>query len=145
MSTRTIYDEIRAERESHHAKGWTPDHDRRHGSAHLLSLATDYAARRQPVTRENLIKAGSLIVAAIELLDDGGAYLTQMLALNDQPHLQKVRDLAAELDAEAERFRDEYGGYPESRAYNDGRTDAYDDAAERIRHALLEPEAEADA
>jgi hypothetical protein len=44
--------------------------------------------------------------------------------------------LTYELDAEAERFRDEYAGYPENSAYNDGRTDSYNDAAERLRAAL---------
>jgi hypothetical protein len=51
--------------------------------------------------------------------------------------------LVGELDAKAERFRDEYARfldeyaeYPEASAYNDGRADSYDDAADRLRAAL---------
>jgi hypothetical protein len=44
--------------------------------------------------------------------------------------------LAEEFDAEAQRFSDKFAGYPEQSAYQGGRTDSYEDAAERIRVAL---------
>lgn len=62
----TVYDEIRTERESHAAKGYDAEHDRRHGVAHLVDWAAHYA---NPDSRESLVKAASLLVAAIEVID----------------------------------------------------------------------------
>jgi hypothetical protein len=61
-----IYAEIRAERESHAAKGWTAEHDDEHGAVHLIDLADRYAYR---YGRDDLVKAASLLVAAIEAMD----------------------------------------------------------------------------
>lgn len=51
-----------AERRSHEGRGWTREHDLKHGPEHPLRLALDYLANGKPV------KAGSLILAALDVL-----------------------------------------------------------------------------
>jgi hypothetical protein len=61
-------------------------------------------------------------------------------ALAERDRLRAAVDaalaLADDFDAEAQRFSDKFAGYPEQSAYQGGRTDSYEDAAERIRAAL---------
>lgn len=60
------------ERASHAARGYDNDHDDNHHSVHrLVELSDRYAHRGDTgyYERDNLIKATSLLVAAIELLD----------------------------------------------------------------------------
>ncbi len=74
--TRAICD-VALERTTHAGRGWTPEHDAEHGVGHLVSLAVERAndAARwdfigQPsYARGQLVKAASLAVAAIELID----------------------------------------------------------------------------
>lgn len=62
----TVYDEIRAERDTHAAHGYDIEHDLAHGVHHLVYWADRYERR---YSRANLVKAASLLVAAIELFD----------------------------------------------------------------------------
>ena len=73
--TRAVRD-VAAERSTHAERGWTPEHDRRHGVDHLVRLARDYVTRQGAAAeeagvydRKYLVKAASLLVAAIELVD----------------------------------------------------------------------------
>ena len=73
--TRAICDVAR-ERSTHVDLGWTPEHDAEHGVGHLLDLAGDYGDRAMANARpdrRDLVKAASLLVAAIELLDRSSA------------------------------------------------------------------------
>lgn len=70
--------DVTFERATHEARGWTADHDEDHGLMHLLRLAAEYQDRGAdiavesgdiPACRMQLVKAASLLVAAIDLLD----------------------------------------------------------------------------
>ncbi len=63
--------DIAAERATHAARGWTPEHDAEHGVTHLVNLAfaRPMVNWRGGYSRAELVKAASLLVAAIELLD----------------------------------------------------------------------------
>lgn len=68
--------DVAAERATHADRGWTPNHDRTHGVDHLVRLAEHYAHGQGPAAevegvydREYLVKAASLLVAAVELMD----------------------------------------------------------------------------
>lgn len=72
----TAVSDVIAERATHAERGWTPEHDAEHGVRHLLHLAADYADRaaaNDPPSRGDAVKAASLLVAAIELIDRQGA------------------------------------------------------------------------
>lgn len=53
------------ERQTHEARGWTSEHDRKHGPDHPLRLALDYLANGKPV------EAGALIYASLDVLASG--------------------------------------------------------------------------
>ncbi|MFE3195027.1 hypothetical protein ACFXHA_38895 [Nocardia sp. NPDC059240] len=59
--------DIRAEREAHVTKGYDAEHDRLHGVGRLVELAAQYAG--PTFSRRELVKAASLLVAAIEVID----------------------------------------------------------------------------
>ena len=70
--------DVAAERAIHEQRGWTAEHDKRLPQPvhHLVALAADYAHRKGPVAeeagvydRKYLVKAASLLVAAIDLID----------------------------------------------------------------------------
>lgn len=68
--------DVAAERATHEGRGWTAEHDRRHGVHHLVQLAQQYTHRKGPAAEEvgvydrtYMVKAASLLVAAIDLLD----------------------------------------------------------------------------
>ena len=66
----TVIEEIQTERAHQVAKGYTPEHDDEHGEGHLLEYLEaliDNPRRRS--TREELVKAGAMIVALIEMRD----------------------------------------------------------------------------
>ncbi len=72
---RSILDVAR-ERATHEGRGWTAEHDAKHGAVHLIDLAVKRAVKGAawvPVGRRycrgDLVKAASLLVAAIDLLD----------------------------------------------------------------------------
>lgn len=82
-STPAIRD-VANERATHERRGWTAEHDTEHGPLHLIELAGDRVndasvwqktyPGSDPLTisryvRSQLVKAASLLVAAIELLD----------------------------------------------------------------------------
>lgn len=62
---------IADERATHAGRGWTAEHDAEHGVDHLVELAVGYAQRAtiELDVRRKLVKAASLLVAAIDLLD----------------------------------------------------------------------------
>lgn len=62
--------EIADERATHEGRGWTAEHDDEHRLIHLVYVANEYA-RTAIATgdRHELVKAGSVIVAAIDYLD----------------------------------------------------------------------------
>lgn len=62
------YDDIRNERKTHAARGYGGQHDQEHGADHLVSWAMFYASKGD---RQSIVKSASLLVAAIELLDQG--------------------------------------------------------------------------
>lgn len=69
-----VYDDIRAERESHAERGWDDAHDDLHGVHHLVTLSEKYAHRQNHdnpgyYNRDNLVKAAALMVAAIDTFD----------------------------------------------------------------------------
>lgn len=63
--------DVAAERASHTARGWTAEHDAKNGPWHLVNLADHYLVypTHEPRGRSHLVKAASLLVAAIELID----------------------------------------------------------------------------
>lgn len=62
--------DVLAERVSHAECGYDAKHDRTHGVDHLVDWAGRYATRRMDDRRTNLVKATSLLLAAIELMDE---------------------------------------------------------------------------
>ena len=89
--------EVARERATHAARGWTTEHDAEHGVHHLVYLAQDRLWDRNGQTdRAALIKAASLLIAAIDVLDrqeagsGGGAGFVYNGA-------QKLREAAAEI------------------------------------------------
>lgn len=73
--TRAVQD-VALERATHASRGWTAEHDRIHGAHHLVKLAERYAntpaqdeGGNSIYSRAGLVKAASLVVAAIDLLD----------------------------------------------------------------------------
>lgn len=78
-TTRAVVEQVANERDRQPKLGWTTEHDDHHGVHHLVTLAEKYAHRNDPdnpgyYSRDNLLKAAALMVAAIERLDrgDGG-------------------------------------------------------------------------
>jgi hypothetical protein len=74
--TAEILEEIAAERARQVELGWTIEHDNRYGVHHLVALSEKYAHRDNDedpgyYSRDNLVKAATLLVAAIERLDRG--------------------------------------------------------------------------
>lgn len=76
---KSVFDVV-AERTSHEGRGWTQEHDAEHGVGHLVQLAYEYVDRtldvatcgdrsRLSTIRESAVKAASLLLAAIDLLD----------------------------------------------------------------------------
>ncbi|MCW5952061.1 MAG: hypothetical protein KIT69_07370, partial [Propionibacteriaceae bacterium] len=77
-----VWDVVKA-RATHAERGWTAEHDAEHGAWHLVGLAVDRLLQEVPWSpsqdlvhpleghpeRSALVKATSLLVAAIELLD----------------------------------------------------------------------------
>ena len=71
--------DVAVERATHAGRGWTAEHDAEHGTGHLTRIAGDHlrglAADRVnhrstfDSDRSHLVKAASLLVAAIDLLD----------------------------------------------------------------------------
>jgi uncharacterized PurR-regulated membrane protein YhhQ (DUF165 family) len=70
----TVYDEIKAERLTHEQRGYDAAHDDHHGAGHLVEWAFLYADRGD---RAGLVKAASLLVAAIQYGDRSDALLRQ--------------------------------------------------------------------
>lgn len=71
METDKALELIKAERGSHSHRGFNAEHDKEHGVDHLLIWATHYnALALNENKKKNLIKAASLLVAAIEQLDE---------------------------------------------------------------------------
>lgn len=72
-ATERVLADVRAERATHPGRGWTNEHDDQHPVSHLTGLATSYIATGHMATRSNrrrwLVKAASLLVAAIERID----------------------------------------------------------------------------
>ncbi len=73
LDSRALAD-VAAERRTHHGRGWTAQYDDEHGSNRLIELAWRYAYRVHPTIpgaydRAGLVKAASLLVAAIDTLD----------------------------------------------------------------------------
>ncbi len=66
--TRAICD-VALERATHAGRGWTPEHDAEHGQGHLLEMARKRTYPSATAGRGDLVKAASLLVAAIELID----------------------------------------------------------------------------
>lgn len=71
--TERVLADVRAERATHPGRGWTNEHDDSHDEQHLTGLATHYMATGllapRPNRRRWLVKAASLVVAAIEWID----------------------------------------------------------------------------
>lgn len=66
--------DVTAERATHDGRGWTAEHDLRHGVHHLVGLAQKYAHKPGPAgrglyERANMVKAAALLIAAIDMLD----------------------------------------------------------------------------
>lgn len=70
--------DVATERATHEGRGWTAEHDSHHGVMHLLRLASeredsgaDLLANEADTSacRKQLVKAASLLIAAIDLLD----------------------------------------------------------------------------
>ncbi len=72
-TVRAIADVMR-ERMGHPAKGYTPEHDDGEGMEHFIFQAGNRVAAgpAEEVTREDLVEAASLLIAAIEFLDRKG-------------------------------------------------------------------------
>lgn len=73
--SRSVLD-VQVERNTHAGRGWTAEHDAAHGGVqHLVEVAGEYAYRVLRAgddlveARRQLVKAASLLVAAIDLLD----------------------------------------------------------------------------
>lgn len=60
--------DVAYERATHAERGWTPEHDAEHGVNHLERLAIERLGF-VPQDRGELVKAASLLIAAIELID----------------------------------------------------------------------------
>ena len=72
--TRQPIADVAVERASHTGRGWTAEHDRHHGVDHLVELAETYIHTPGPAgesmyDRASLVKAASLLIAAVDLLD----------------------------------------------------------------------------
>lgn len=70
--TAAVLNEISEERSTHASRGFDNNHDDARGGVHRLVELADNCAHRGDTgyyERGNLVKAASLIVAAIELLD----------------------------------------------------------------------------
>jgi hypothetical protein len=64
--------DVALERMTHESRGWTAEHDAEHGPWNLVLLAEKHLVQSRGNTapvRSHLVKAASLLVAAIELLD----------------------------------------------------------------------------
>lgn len=61
-----VLSEIGAQRQHQIERGYTTEHDDAHGIEHLVSWAGLYATR---YTRDGLVKAAALLVAAVESMD----------------------------------------------------------------------------
>lgn len=71
-----ILEQVAEERARQIEIGWTIEHDDRHAVRHLVGLAEKYANRENEdnpgfYSRDNLVKATALMVAAVECLDRG--------------------------------------------------------------------------
>lgn len=76
---RTVGDEIMDERATHETRGWDAAHDDSHRLPHLLHVAREYTVAPvidgKPVKlstaerRERIVKAASVLVAAIDFID----------------------------------------------------------------------------
>lgn len=71
-----ILEQIAGERARQVELGWTIEHDNRYGVRHLVALSEKYLNRENDdnpgyYSRDNLVKATALLVAAIERFDRG--------------------------------------------------------------------------
>lgn len=81
---------VNAAREKAIAKGYTPEHDAKHGVRHLLNWAIDYARRGRPED------SSGLVAAAIDLADIAYA------------ELERLRHVADTMSAVSEALRTRY-------------------------------------
>ncbi|MDY0984611.1 hypothetical protein SOM10_11965 [Microbacterium sp. CFBP9023] len=81
---------VNAAREKAIAKGYTPEHDAKHGVRHLLKWAIDYARRGRPED------SSGLVAAAIDLADIAYA------------ELERLRHVADTMSAVSEALRTRY-------------------------------------
>lgn len=69
----TVYEEIRQERQAQYAQGWSFEHDRKHGMAHLYEQINSWLLKPGDhphySERERLIVVAALAVAAVDQID----------------------------------------------------------------------------
>lgn len=75
--TARVIDDVRTERNRQVAKGWTPEHDDQHSTHDLVRLAEQRAhstgsAGAGYYSRERLVEAAAMLVAAVEAMDRRG-------------------------------------------------------------------------
>lgn len=69
MPTERVLADVRTERHDQLRAGYSPQHDDEHGLAHLVDEARGRILPQQLRTRDDLLEAAALLVAAVEWMD----------------------------------------------------------------------------